>query len=253
MRKDMNKIGILGYGEIGRSIEQLYVKSPNPGYSILIKDVDRNDGLEGIEVLNICIPYQNEEQFVSSVAKEISTYNPLLTINHSTVKPGTTNIISDLTESLIVHSPVRGIHPNLYEGLKTFVKFIGSDVSDASLLAEKHYKDLEIETRLCSSTRTTELGKLFSTTYYGLAIAWHGEMKNICDQVGVSYDEAVTHFNETYNTGYTKLGKTNVVRPVLYPPDPNIGGHCIVPNTKILKQFSKSLAYDLIEKYEKDE
>lgn len=246
----MKKVGILGYGEIGRSVEQLYKKCPNSEYHISVKDLDRNDGLTNIEILNVCIPYHSEDQFISAVAKEISTHNPRLTIIHSTVKPGTTNIISDLTESLIVHSPVRGIHPNLYEGLKTFVKFIGSDVSDASLLAENHFRDIGIKTQVCGSTRTTEIGKLFSTTYYGMVIAWHGEMKRICDQIGVSFEQAVTQFNETYNEGYLNLNKPNVVRPVLYPPDPYIGGHCIVPNTKILKSISESLVFDLIEKYE---
>ncbi len=246
----MKKIGILGYGEIGNSVEELYVRSSGLKYDIKIKDISRDDGLDNIEVLNICIPYHSEEQFIAAVSREISTYKPTLTINHSTVKPGTTNIISDVTESLIVHSPVRGIHPDLYTGLKTFIKFIGSDVSEATKLAENHFRDIGIKTQVCGSTRTTEIGKLFSTTYYGMVIAWHGEMKRICDQIGVSFEQAVTQFNETYNEGYLNLNKPNVVRPVLYPPDPYIGGHCIVPNTKILKSISESLVIDLIEKYE---
>ena len=43
----------------------------------------------------------------------------------------------------------------------------------------------------------------------------------------------MTKFNHTYNEGYKKLGKTYVVRPVLYPTD-KIGGHCIIPNAKLL-------------------
>ena len=44
------KIGILGYGEIGQAIAKFY-KKPS------IKDLDRNDGLKGIKILHICIPY----------------------------------------------------------------------------------------------------------------------------------------------------------------------------------------------------
>ena len=47
MRK---KIGILGYGEIGQAIAKFYKKP-------LIKDLNRNDGLQGIKILHICIPY----------------------------------------------------------------------------------------------------------------------------------------------------------------------------------------------------
>jgi len=96
---------------------------------------------------------------------------------------------------------------------------------------------------------TTELGKLFSTTYYGLCISWHGEMKKICDKAGVDFEKAVADFNKTYNDGYKELGKENVVRPVLYPPNGVCGGHCVIPNAELLKKYYKSLAFDLVLKY----
>ena len=49
-----------------------------------------------------------------------------------------------------------------------------------------------------------------------------------------------------------KLGKKNVIRPVLFPPDKGIGGHCVVPNTEILKKYYKSQAFDLILKFKKN-
>ena len=98
-------------------------------------------------------------------------------------------------------------------------------------------------------SKTTELAKLFCTTYYGLCIAWHAEMKKICDKEGIDFEKAVTDFNNTYNEGYAKLGMQNVVRPVLYPPAGAIGGHCIVPNAEILKKYYQSEALDLILKY----
>ena len=135
----------------------------------------------------------------------------------------------------------------------TFVKFIGSDTIEAAELAKSHCEELGISPYICNSSRTTELGKLLSTTYYGLAIAWHGEMQKICKQMGVSFDQAVTIFNETYNKGYQKLDRGDVVRPVLYPPDGGIGGHCIIPNVEILNTYSSSLVFELIQQYEKGE
>ena len=96
---------------------------------------------------------------------------------------------------------------------------------------------------------TTEIGKLLDTSYYGLCIAWHGEMKKICNKFKVDFKKAVTGFNQTYNEGYKKLGKSNVMRPVLYPPKGGIGGHCICENAEIIKIFGKSQALDLILKY----
>jgi UDP-N-acetyl-D-mannosaminuronate dehydrogenase len=151
---------------------------------------------------------------------------------------------------MTVHSPVRGIHPRLYQGIKTFVKYIGADNKKAGEMAKKHLESLGIKTKVFTPSITTEIGKLLDTSYYGLVIAWHGEMKKVCNQFGVDFDKAVTDFNETYNEGYAKLGKKNVVRPVLYPPKEGISGHCIVPNARILKQYSESRALDLILDYQ---
>lgn len=152
---------------------------------------------------------------------------------------------------MVVHSPIRGVHPHLCEGIKTFVKYIGADNKKAGSMAKKHLESLGIKTKVFYPSLTTEIGKLLDTSYYGLCIAWHGEMKKICDKSGVNFKEAVTDFNKTYNEGYKKLGKSNVARPVLYPPQKTAGitGHCVVPNAQILKKYFKSRALDLLLEY----
>lgn len=230
------QVGIIGYGEVGQAIAKFY-KNPK------IKDLNKDDGLKGAGILHICIPWS--ENFVKIVKKEIKEIKPKLTIIHSTVAPGTTKKIG----RMVVHSPVRGIHPHLHEGINTFVKYIGADNKKAGNLAKSHLESLGIKTKVFMPSATTEIGKLLDTSYYGLCIAWHGEMKKICDKFGINFEEAITDFNRTYNEGYKKLEKLNVIRPVLRPPDPTIGGHCIIPNTKILKKYFKSKALDLILKY----
>lgn len=235
-KKNKIKIGILGFGEVGRAVDKFY-RNPK------IKDLKRDDGLEGVEILHICIPWK--DNFIKIVKKEIKKIKPKLTIIHSTVAPGTTKKLG----GMIVHSPIRGIHPKLYQGIKTFVNYIGADSKKAGKLAKRHLKSLGIKTKVFTPSVTTEIGKLFSTCYYGLCIAWHGEMKKICDKAEIDFEKAVTDFNKTYNQAYPKLGKKNVVRPVLYPPKEGIGGHCICQNAEILKKYYKSKALDLILKY----
>ncbi len=237
----MVKIGILGYGEVGKAVAKFY---NNP----LIKDLERDDSLQGVEILNVCIPYKGDD-FIETVAKEVNNIKPKLIIIHSTVGPGTTKEIGEKTSIMTVHSPIRGVHPELEEGIRTFVKYIGADSEEAGNLAKEHLESLGIKARVFMPSKTTELGKLFSTTYYGLCIAYHAEMKRICDQEGVDFEKAVTDFNKTYNQGYALLGKVNVVRPVLYAPEGGIGGHCVCENVDTLKKFYKSEAFDLIAKY----
>lgn len=245
MKNNIGKIGIIGFGEIGQSLYKLYSDFTD---QIFVKDLNRDDGLDECDILNISIPYS--ESFEKIVCSYIENLNPKLTIINSTVIPGTTNRIQEkMPEYKIVHSPVRGVHPNLYEGLKTFVKFVGSEDSESLSLAEKHYRDVEIQTEIVRSSAATELGKILSTTYYGLCIAWHGEVEKMCNEFSCSFDVVSTRFNETYNEGYSKLGKANVIRPVLFAPGTKIGGHCVVPNAELTKQFFTSEALELILKY----
>lgn len=235
------KVGILGFGEVGQAIARFYRLPSSP--QVRIKDLKRDDDLRGAEILHVCLPWN--EKFIEIVKKEIAEIKPKLVIIHSTVAPGTTKKIG----GLVVHSPIRGVHPNLYEGIKTFVKYIGADSKKAGQLARAHFQSLGIKTKVFYPSATTEIGKLLDTTYYGLCIAWHAEMKKLCDKFGLNFDEAITDFNKTYNEGYQKLGKKNVIRPVLYPPQGKIGGHCIGPNAKILKKYFQSKALDLVLDY----
>jgi UDP-N-acetyl-D-mannosaminuronate dehydrogenase len=238
----MIKVGILGYGEIGSSIEKFYL---GKGYEVKIKDLDRDDGFDGIAIMNVCIPYNDE--FHKTLTHLIKMYKPQLTLIHSTVIPGTTKKLQDqFIDEYVVHTPVRGVHPNLYYGIKTFVKYIGSDTHEGLELAEKHLKDLGIKVEAFKNSTSTELAKILCTTYYGMCIAWTNHISELCKKYDVPFEEVGTKWNTTYNEGFTELGMSNVVRPVLYPPPGKIGGHCVVPNTELLKQIDDSLAYDFI-------
>lgn len=232
------KVGILGYGEIGKAVKKLYGL-----HQVFIRDLDRDDGIENCRYLHVCIPYS--KNFVNQVSEIIEANNPSYVIIHSTVQPTTTEKIVERTRAKVVHSPVRGIHPELLEGLLTFEKYVGADFDCEEVI--EHLNSLGIKTKLVSS-RTSELAKLLSTTYYGLCIAWHGEMQKMCDELNVDFEEVTTDWNNGYNEGYLKLDMAHVVRPVLYPPT-RIGGHCVLENTEILKQSFESEALDLILKY----
>ena len=243
MVSSTKRVGILGNGEVGKAIAKFY-KKPR------IKDLKRDDGLSGVDVLHVCIPWSSS--FEGVVGREIRKAQPKLTIIHSTVAPGTAKrIIQKLPAGLksVVHSPIRGIHPHLYKSVKTFVKYIGAEDQKVGNKEKKNLERVGMKCRVVTPASTTELGKLLDTTYYGLVIAWHGEMAKMCRELGADFEEAVSEFNKTYNEGYTKLGKKNVVRPVLFPPTKGIGGHCVIQNSEILKGFFKSKALDLVLQY----
>jgi UDP-N-acetyl-D-mannosaminuronate dehydrogenase len=224
------KVGVLGYGEVGQAIAKFY-KQP------LIKDLNRNEFDGELDILHVCIPAI--DNFFDIVSETITLHNPKLVIIHSTVIPGTTKKLNDKFGN-VVHSPVRGVHPNLYEGIKAFVKYVGADDQAVGEEVVAHLKKIGIKkVKLLPSSIATEVAKLLDTTYYGLCISFHGYADKISKEVGVDFDQVMTDFNQTYNEGYAKLGRKHVVRPVLNAPaDGKIGGHCVVPNAEILaKQF----------------
>ena len=224
----MKSIGIIGYGEIGQGLEKVYLEK---GYTPLIRDMDRDDGLDEVDILNICIPYS--DKFIAQVSEFMGFINPEIAIIHSTVPPGTTDTIS-IAHPQIVHSPVRGVHPHLDEGIKTFIKVFGG--MEATAAAFHFENDLGVTSNVYESSRTTEVAKLLDTSYYGACIAWHDYAKQLCEKHGVNFKEAQTHYNLTYNRGYEELEKTNVIRPTLTPPEGSIGGHCVVPNAELLRE-----------------
>lgn len=237
-------IAIVGYGEIGKSLQQVYSDYDKFNLTIIDKDYARGD--DNIDIMNICLPLV--DFFDTIVVNYIKKYNPKLCIIHTSTIPGVTESIADQVNCSVVHSPVRGVHPNLYDGLKTFKKYIGYVDNEGKELCERHYNELKIPFESIKGPANTELAKLYSTTYYGLCIAFHGEMKKHFEELNLNYD-IITDWNKTYNDGYKELGKEDVVRPVLTPPDKFIGGHCVIPNTELLRGIFQSKAFDLILNY----
>jgi len=258
MRKSGKKIGILGFGEVGKAIFNVY---EGKGFSPAIKDLDRQDPeFADLDVLNISIPFlQNFGEIALLTIKDFVKKDGIVVI-HSTVAPGTTRQVGEklkkngLLDISLGQSPIRGIHPRLEEGIRTFTKFVGTNNPEAGRKIAQHFsEDLGLTVEIFTPSEATELGKLLDTDYYAVCVAFHGYAKEWCDKYGVNFDDAVTAFNKSYNEGYTKLGKTNVVRPVLYPPQKDggkIGGHCLVPNAIIsAKDKEMGALWDFIKKF----
>lgn len=225
------KIGILGYGEIGSSLDALYKEKQ---IETIIKDKNDDVVFPLLNVLNVCIPYS--DSFVDIIKQEVEQAKPNLTIIHSTVSIGTTTkLFNSLNEKYsIVHSPIRGNHPDLTRSLKTFVKYISSPSPKALSLAALHLRELGMSISTCNRFEKTEAAKLLCTTYYGLCIAWHNEIKKVCDLYEINVD-FIKNWNDTYNKGYSALNLSKFSRPILDPPENNkIGGHCVIPNAELL-------------------
>ena len=222
---------LIWMGEVGTALAEVLKQ-----YDPICYDIKKSVNVyESPDIMHICFPYS--ESFVERVLEYQKVYRPKYTVIHSTVPVG----ISSKCEA--THSPIRGIHPFLTEGIKTFVKFLGGP--QASEVAD-YFRRAGLRVYVCDSAETTEALKIFDTTYYALCIEFHKHIKQFSNEIGFPF-EAWTLYNEDYNTGYKQLGYPEYVRPNLVPIMKNQGGHCTLNNcefmdtpfTKLIKELNE--------------
>lgn len=223
---------IIGKGQVGSGlcavIEQYH--------ETYIKDIEDLE-LEGVEVLHLCFPYSGK--FIETANDYINKFKPKLTINHSSVPVGTTEKLV----GICFYSPIRGKHPHLAEGIKTFEKFIAGPGSMISI-AIKYFQECEIKVVAYSDPammRTLEFCKLMSNIRYGYEICFMQEAERIAKQLGADI-EIFNDFERSYNLGYKELYEPNMRRPILYGG--SIGGHCVMQNAEIISSQYRSQMID---------
>lgn len=213
----MNKNIVVGLGEVGSAIQQIFTAEGHDWKSGSMHE-------RQFDYLHICFPYS--DSFVDDVKEYQRLCQPKYTIVHSSVPVGTSRKCD------AIHSPVRGLHPNLERGVRTFSKFIGG--KDASNVADL-FRRVGLKVILFDKQETTEAMKLFDTQYYLECVRFCKRVKEFCDANELNFHEVYTLGNHTYNEGYAELGHKEYVRPVLQPIMTEIGGHCLLPNEVLLE------------------
>jgi hypothetical protein len=215
-RNDAYKSLVIGRGEVGRAIANIF--------RCIAIDVGE---VYGGQVTHMHICFGWTDKFEEEVKRFQDKYKPLFTIIHSTVPVGTSARLGAM------HSPVRGMHPNLEQGIRTFQKFLGG--VDATWVAE-YFRDFGLRVVLTDKSETTELGMLLGTEHYRMCIEFAKDAKKLCDAWGVPFEVSYTLFSLTYNDGWQRLGLPEYVRPVLQPIMTTIGGHCLESNHKLIQK-----------------
>lgn len=210
---------VIGAGEVGTAIYEVLKQAHEVG----IRDVDSYTPPNPVDVIHICFPYT--DMFVEQVLSYQDEYDPELVIVHSTVPVGTCDVKG------WIHSPVRGRHPHLFEGVMAFRKHFGGH---RSLDAATIFELCGVVTVTHTNATETEAGKLWEVVQYGQQILTEKQIHAWCEEQGVDFDVVYRQFAESYNEGYQVLGEDWATRPVLrHMPGP-IGGHCVVPGSRLL-------------------
>lgn len=224
---------IVGMGEVGEALHHVI------GETFYCAGFDPEKKIEAhgyFDFIHIAFPHSEDfVDFVDSYRRQFGMKGTIVVI-HSTVPIGTTEKIESA-----VHSPIRGRHPYLVKGIRTFAKFVGGPV-DLSLRVSQMFNAIGIGCIASDKSRNTEALKLWDTLQYGLSIMVQKEIKAFCDANRLDYSIVYDDANQTYNDGYRALGEENVMRPRLQDVPGKIGGHCVIPNAEML---DSKLARDL--------
>lgn len=212
----MKKHLVIGMGEVGTAIQAI----------LNCDSIDfQTEHTDKFDVLHICFPFS--EKFTEAVEHYKKRYEADLIVVHSTVPLGTCDPLK------WVHSPIRGVHPYMEKGVRTFVKYFGGEkATEASFF----FAQLGIDVKTTRYARDCEALKLWDTTQYGIMISLQKEIHAYCERHELDFETVYTDANHTYSIGYEKLDRPEVVRPYLkHVPGP-IGGHCVIPNARLLRE-----------------
>ena len=251
------KVLVVGLSEVGRPLFELLRESGKfevYGFDLDVekmREVGQSEDVlpRAVDVMHVCIPCVDKEDFVNSVVGYVGRFKPKLVIVNSTVAPGTTaEIYKRINGScLVAHSPVRGVHKGIeymkWE-LKRWTKYIGGVNEESAENAKKHFEKLGLKTKVLKGCLETELAKLFETIYRAWMIVFFQEMHRISRHFGADFDDVVDFIEDTH--------LVRLDRPVMFPGV--IGGHCLIPNAVLLlKSYDSKFLRLILESNEKRE
>lgn len=185
------------------------------------------------DVMHVCIPFYSRGDFITDVSYYMKKYRSRRVIVYSSVLPLTCEALGEN----VCHSPVEGRHPKLIDGFRTFKRFVSGREAE---VVGGWFRGWGLEVETFRECVVTELGKLLSTTRYGINILFAAEQDKLCGEYEVRYEDVVTAYQRMYNEGYKKLNEERFVQPLTVPPRGRIGGHCVVPNAKLLTEVTDS-------------
>ena len=212
---------IIGMGEVGKPLHTI-LSSCDPG--VLGIDIEPVNVEKPVGILHICFPFLDLEPFQRAVAGYALKYRPEVIVINSTVVPGATSSIEQHTGIPTVYSPVRGKHSKMVDDMHLYIKFVAGSDPEATARVQAHFQAAGLKSEILLNSQTLELAKLLETTYFGLLIAWAQEMNRFATSVQADYAEMGKFFSEI-----------DYLPKVIFQPG-LIGGHCVLPNIRLLKQ-----------------
>lgn len=243
------KIGIIGYGYVGQAVAygfsnaelHIYDKYKD-GFETLSQVVKKS------EFIFICLPTpirEDEsgidlsiiEDVVGKITKLTNTSNKIVIIKSTTI-PGTTErLIKKYPKTLFAYNPEFLTEANyLQDFVNTDRTIIGASNDQVSLRVVALYRQQFTKTPIFQTdTTTAEMVKYMSNCFLATKVIFANEMYEICDKLGIKYEEAKKMMVADHRIYNSHLDITS---------SRGFGGKCFPKDLLALRAMAKEVGID---------
>lgn len=257
----MKTIGIIGFGYVGEAMLDFFESYAHGKYEICAYDTDpekrsgayreyltTKENINRCDVAIVCVPTPKSESYGfcnTAIVEDVISWleTPLILIK-SSVPPGTTDDLKLRYQKRIVFSPEYCGESSYYtpyefhtEIVKTPFFIFGGDKQDTSQLVDLFLPIAgPCKKYIQTSAKAAEMAKYMENTFYATKIAYCYEIAQICETLGVDYNEAreLWLLDPRINPMHTLVFKDN---------DKPFSGKCLPKDLSALIELSKLQGY----------
>ena len=230
----MNEVKIIGFGVVGKNMRKIFPDAAihDPGVGLVNK--------EPCTMAVICVPTEMKKDGsadTSIVEKVISEHEAFIYLIKSTVPPGTTDRLINMTGKEIVFSPeyFGGTeHANYHD--YDFVILGGSRYA-RKYAAEIYQKYVHPEKKFYfTDSKTAELVKYMENCWLAAKVTFCNEFARIAENIGVDYP--------VLRELFLADPRVNRSHTFVYPEKPYYDSHCLNKDVPALITFCKNIGYN---------
>ena len=235
------KVGVIGNGFVGEaisfafsSVSDLCVYDTDP-----LKSLDDLESVHNCDFVFICVPtpmVQDGSQDLSYVESSFieATSKPVYILK-STVLPGTTEELSKKYSNIkIIFSPEFLTERTAKLDMLTQSRIIlGGELSLTEKAKTLFNERFKIKNIIQTDSKTAELTKYMSNTFFATKVSIMNEFKLLCDKIGANWEDALKGFVSDGRIGDSHLNVPGHDGKLGY------GGTCFPKDINALLSFSK--------------
>ena len=245
----IRNVGIVGQGFVGTALRKVFsCYNKIYTYDKVHKDLSTHRSIKDLshccDVVFVCVPTPMkpdgscDTSIVEAVCLEAcSTGRQNIVVIKSTVPPGTTNKINDMSRSSqVVFNPEFLLERNATEDFRNTTRVILGGPRPATTRLKQFYTNVFPKANVIKTDATiAEFVKYLTNCFLAVKVSMANEMAAMCESTGVDYDKVIE-----YATQDTRLGDSHWSVP---GPDGHFGfgGSCFPKDLNALIQCAIDL------------